>query len=100
MAAVACRWADQVMLTSDNPRTEDPQSIIDDILAGVPKTAAVRVEPNRAKAIELVIHDAQDDDTVLLAGKGHEPYQEIGTTRYHFDDREHASEALRQRWGN
>ncbi len=96
MAAVACRLADRVIVTSDNPRTEDPEAIICDILAGV-GGAEVTVEADRAKAVEQAILAADDADTVLLAGKGHEPYQEIGTTRYPFDDRLQAAAALRKR---
>ncbi len=97
MAEVACALADQVVITSDNPRTEDPMAIIDDIRAGVTPSVPVRVEPDRARAIELAIRTADEDDTVLLAGKGHEPYQEIGRQRMPFDDREQAMKALRQR---
>jgi UDP-N-acetylmuramoyl-L-alanyl-D-glutamate--2,6-diaminopimelate ligase len=102
MAAVACQWANRVIITSDNPRTEDATSIIEDILSGVPaealsrRLAKVIVEPDRAAAIELAIRDAGPDDVVLLAGKGHEDYQIIGRTKHHFDDREHAAAALRK----
>jgi UDP-N-acetylmuramoyl-L-alanyl-D-glutamate--2,6-diaminopimelate ligase len=102
MAAVACRLADQVVVTSDNPRTEEPQAIIDDILAGVPAEvrSKVAVEPDRAAAIRVAVNLAHPGDTVLLAGKGHEDYQIVaasggGTIKRHFDDREHAAEALR-----
>lgn len=97
MAAVACKLADHVVITSDNPRTEPPQAIIDGILKGVPAEMKVRIEPDRGKAIELVIAQATDADTVLLAGKGHETYQEINGIRYPFDDRLHAVEALNQK---
>lgn len=96
MAAIACRLADRVWVTSDNPRTEDPQAIIDEVLAGVPSEARakVQVEPDRAEAIRRCILSAGPNDTVLIAGKGHEDYQIIGTTKRHFDDREHAAAAL------
>jgi len=100
MAAVACQVADRVIVTTDNPRFEDPNHIIDEILAGVPSAALdrVTVEADRAVAIAAAIGAAQPGDTVLLAGKGHEDYQVIGTDKIHFDDREHAEQALRV-WG-
>lgn len=97
MAAAACNLADHVIITSDNPRTEEPLAIIDDIRQGVPEGASVQIEPNRAKAIGAAIAQAEPQDTILLAGKGHEPYQEIGNTRHPFDDRTEAEQALRQR---
>ncbi len=97
MAAVACRLADRVLLTSDNPRTEDPAQIIRDALTGVPavKRGSVTVLEDRAEAIRAAVLEARADDTVLIAGKGHEDYQVVGTTRRPFDDREHARAALR-----
>ncbi len=97
MAAVACKLADRVVITSDNPRTEDPQAIIADIVKGVPQEAMdkVTIEPDRAAAIRVAVSLAEPGDTVLLAGKGHEDYQIIGKTKRHFDDREQAAEALR-----
>lgn len=98
MAAVACRLADRVFVTSDNPRTEDPNAIIREILTGVPpETQDVHVEPDRGAAIAAAIAQASPDDVVLIAGKGHEDYQIIGTTKRHFDDREEAAKALRHR---
>jgi UDP-N-acetylmuramoyl-L-alanyl-D-glutamate--2,6-diaminopimelate ligase len=99
MAAVACKFADNVIITSDNPRTEDPHSIIDEIRAGVPveRLAATICEVDRAAAINLAIARAADGDIVLIAGKGHEDYQIIGTTKRHFDDREVAAAAMRSR---
>ena len=98
MAAIACRFADQVIVTSDNPRAEEPMQIIDNILQGVPGAAQSKiiVEPDRASAITVAIAEATDHDTVLLAGKGHEDYQIIGTRKHHFDDREHAAKSLRK----
>jgi len=99
MAGVACRLADRVIVTSDNPRTESPQAIIDDIMVGVPDGARgkVQVMLDRADAIDHAIDAAGPLDVVLLAGKGHEDYQIIGTTKRHFDDREQAAAALRRR---
>src|SRR5690606_13509166 len=87
MAAVACRLADRVVVTSDNPRTEDPDAIIRDVLEGVPaeKRAGVVVEPDRAAAIRAAVAAADAMDTVLIAGKGHEDYQIIGKAKRHFD---------------
>ncbi|MEM9417468.1 MAG: UDP-N-acetylmuramoyl-L-alanyl-D-glutamate--2,6-diaminopimelate ligase [Planctomycetota bacterium] len=96
MAQAACGLADVVVLTSDNPRTEDPQQILDDAIAGVPAEAKDKlvVEIDRAKAIESAILSATANDTVLIAGKGHEDYQILGTEKIHFDDREQAAAAL------
>ena len=98
MAEVACRLADDVVMTSDNPRTEDPQTIIDGILTGADASAHNRltVVVNRAEAIEHIIRRARDGDIILLAGKGHEDYQIIGHERLPFDDRQIAREALRR----
>ena len=87
--------ADKVVLTSDNPRSEDPQRILDDVLAGIPAGTAVRVEADRAQAIASAIAAASPEDLVLIAGKGHEDYQILGSRRIHFDDREEAEKALR-----
>ena len=97
MGAIAARLADQVVVTSDNPRTEDPQQILDDVVAGIPAGTRVRVEADRATAIASAVAQAATDDLVLIAGKGHEDYQILGTTKIHFDDREEAEKALRQR---
>ncbi|MFN9628712.1 MAG: UDP-N-acetylmuramoyl-L-alanyl-D-glutamate--2,6-diaminopimelate ligase [Cyanobacteriota bacterium] len=97
MGEIAARLADGVVVTSDNPRTEDPQRILDDVLAGIPSDRPVVVEVDRARAIAEAIASAGADDLVLIAGKGHEDYQIIGTTKTHFDDREEAEKALRLR---
>ena len=97
MGAIAARLADQVVVTSDNPRTEDPQQILNDVLAGIPEGTVMQVEADRAKAIASAVASAQGDDLVLIAGKGHEDYQILGTTKIHFDDREEAEKALRAR---
>ncbi len=96
MACVAQRWADRVIVTSDNPRTEDPDAIIDEIVAGFDAEgrAKLHVEPDRRAAIAEAIGQAQPGDVVVLAGKGHEDYQLIGCTKHHFDDAEVAAEAL------
>jgi len=85
MGRVAAALADVCIVTSDNPRTEDPSQIIDDIVAGMPSAAVVR-EEDRLHAITRAITMAGPDDLVLLAGKGHETYQIRGTTSYPFDE--------------
>jgi UDP-N-acetylmuramoyl-L-alanyl-D-glutamate--2,6-diaminopimelate ligase len=97
MGEIAARLADSVVVTSDNPRTEDPLRILDDVLAGIPSGAEVVVEEDRARAIASAIATAGEDDLVLIAGKGHEDYQILGTRKIHFDDREEAEKALRLR---
>jgi len=97
MASIAAELADRVVITSDNPRTEDPQRILDDVVAGVPSGIDHLVEGDRAIAIAQAIALAQPGDLVLIAGKGHEDYQIVGTEKLHFDDREEAEKALR-RW--
>jgi UDP-N-acetylmuramoyl-L-alanyl-D-glutamate--2,6-diaminopimelate ligase len=101
MARVAQRLADRIVVTSDNPRTEDPLAIIDQIVSGLDADGRSRttIEPDRRRAIELAIDAAQAGDIVLIAGKGHENYQIIGTARIGFDDVEVAQECLRQREG-
>jgi UDP-N-acetylmuramoyl-L-alanyl-D-glutamate--2,6-diaminopimelate ligase len=85
MAAVASELSDFVMVTSDNPRKEDPHKIIQDILGGL-KNKNFECEVDRKKAIESVLSKADERDIVLVAGKGHENYQIIGETKYMFDD--------------
>jgi UDP-N-acetylmuramoyl-L-alanyl-D-glutamate--2,6-diaminopimelate ligase len=99
MAAVAERLADVVYVTSDNPRTEMPLAILTDIVAGFSAAFAQRaiVEPDRRSAIERILSDAQSGDVVLLAGKGHENYQIVGTVKHHFDDVEEATRVLSAR---
>jgi UDP-N-acetylmuramoyl-L-alanyl-D-glutamate--2,6-diaminopimelate ligase len=96
MGRIAARLADRVVLTSDNPRGEDPRAIISDILAGM-RGACALVEPDRRRAIQRAVAQARRGDIVLLAGKGHEQYQEIGGRRYPFSDARVAREAL-ARW--
>jgi UDP-N-acetylmuramoyl-L-alanyl-D-glutamate--2,6-diaminopimelate ligase len=95
MGAIAARLADRVMITSDNPRGEDPAAIIAQIEKGI--SGAHEVEADRAVAIEKVIAQAQRSDVVLIAGKGHENYQEIAGRRTHFSDEEQARTALSRR---
>ena len=97
MGAIAARLADRVVVTSDNPRTEDPQQILRDVVGGIPEGTALEVEADRAQAIASAIASASGDDLVLIAGKGHEDYQILGTSKVHFDDREEAEKALRHR---
>ncbi|BAZ01837.1 UDP-N-acetylmuramyl-tripeptide synthetase [Tolypothrix tenuis PCC 7101] len=97
MGKIAAELADVAVVTSDNPRTEDPEKILQDILAGIPATLNPTVIGDRATAIRTAILQAQPGDGVLLAGKGHEDYQILGTEKIHFDDREHAREALQAR---
>jgi UDP-N-acetylmuramoyl-L-alanyl-D-glutamate--2,6-diaminopimelate ligase len=102
MGEVAASLADVVLVTTDNPRSEDPQTIVDEVLAGarrVHRTPAPEVvaEVDRRRAIGRAIALADDGDVVLLAGKGHEAYQEVQGVKYHFDDREEAFQALGDR---
>lgn len=89
MGEIASKLSDVIVVTSDNPRTEDPEKIIEDILAGVKgsKTKKI-VEVNRTQAIKAALDEAEKDDIVLLAGKGHETYQIFGTEKIHYDERE------------
>jgi UDP-N-acetylmuramoyl-L-alanyl-D-glutamate--2,6-diaminopimelate ligase len=97
MGKIAAELADIAVVTSDNPRTEDPERILQDILAGIPATVQPKVICDRATAIRTAILEAQPGDGVLLAGKGHEDYQILGTEKIHFDDREQARSALQVR---
>lgn len=100
MGRIATEFSDLVIVTSDNPRTEKPEAIVQEILAGI-EAGAAQVEIERPKAIMRAIEEAQPGDIVLIAGKGHEDYQiiadptaETGTRKIHMDDRELAAEAL------
>ena len=98
MARVAEKCADAVYVTSDNPRTERPQAIIDEIVRGFAGNGKpVRVEADRRLAIEQIIMDAEQGDIVLLAGKGHEKYQIFGAEKHHFDDVEEAKRVLNRK---
>ena len=94
MGAVAARWADHVILTTDNPRREDPRRIIEEIAAGIPAGASWESEVDRETAIARAIARARPGDIVLIAGKGHENYQEFERTVIPFDDREVARRRL------
>jgi UDP-N-acetylmuramoyl-L-alanyl-D-glutamate--2,6-diaminopimelate ligase len=98
MGRIAAELADQAIVTSDNPRTEDPQRILEDILAGIPAGVNPIVIADRAAAIRAAILQAEPGDGVLIAGKGHEDYQILGTEKIHFDDREQARAALSDRF--
>jgi UDP-N-acetylmuramoyl-L-alanyl-D-glutamate--2,6-diaminopimelate ligase len=97
MAAVAEKNADRVVVTSDNPRSEDPQAIIDQIVAGLSHGSAAHVQCDRALAIARTIAQAGAQDVVLIAGKGHEEYQETAGVRHAFSDKDHARQALQRR---
>ncbi len=88
MGKIAVQIADRVIISSDNPRSESPESIIDEILGGINDHQKVEVEVNRRKAIQLALKNASAGDTILVAGKGHENYQEINGIKYPFDDRQ------------
>lgn len=100
MGAAAVRYSDVVILTSDNPRTEDPLSILEQVEVGVIEALRQRPHvqyrkvPDRREAIEEAVREARSADMVLIAGKGHEDYQIIGTKKVHFDDREVARDAI------
>ena len=94
MGRVASGHADVLVVTSDNPRSEDPERIIDEILAGMSRRESLYVIPDRRNAIEKALEIARAGDLVLIAGKGHETYQIIGQNRNHFDDREQAEMIL------
>lgn len=97
MGAIAESLADTVYVTSDNPRSEDPQQIIVDILAGIMRMKKVVVEPDRAKAIAMAVGDAGENDVVVVAGKGHETYQILKDRTLDFDDRVEVRKALANR---
>jgi UDP-N-acetylmuramoyl-L-alanyl-D-glutamate--2,6-diaminopimelate ligase len=94
MGRVAEKWSDQILVTSDNPRCEDPKDILEDIMRGLERPEEAVFEEDRRQAIALGIRMARATDTVLIAGKGHENYQEFEGQRLHFDDREVAHEFL------
>jgi UDP-N-acetylmuramoyl-L-alanyl-D-glutamate--2,6-diaminopimelate ligase len=98
MGEVTGRLSDLTILSSDNPRSEDPLKIISDIIVGLQKTAGkYLIEPDRKKAIGMAMEEARSGDIVLLAGKGHENYQILADRTFEFDDREVARRALRER---
>lgn len=100
MGEVSGNMSDYTVITSDNPRNEEPGAIIDDIITGISKTEGkYEIEPDRSKAIKLAIDMAEEGDTVLIAGKGHEDYQIFADKTIHFDDVEHARTAVTEREG-
>jgi UDP-N-acetylmuramyl-tripeptide synthetase len=96
MGGIAERHADLAVLTSDNPRTEDPESILDQVAAGMSGHAHLRVA-DRAEAIRMAAERLGPEDLLVVAGKGHEDYQIIGAEKHHFDDREVLGAALAAR---
>ena len=95
MAQIAVKYASHAIFTSDNPRTEDPDAIIDDMVAGLSdQQENFEVITDRKRAITHAVNRANQDDIILVAGKGHETYQQIGEVTYDFDDREVAREAI------
>ena len=97
MGRIASALADRVVVTSDNPRREAPQAIVDDILGGIADRSHVRAEIDRRAAIRSAIAQARPGDVVVVAGKGHETYQIVGETAQHFDDRAEVRAALATR---
>ncbi|HEX6083958.1 MAG TPA: UDP-N-acetylmuramoyl-L-alanyl-D-glutamate--2,6-diaminopimelate ligase [Thermoanaerobaculia bacterium] len=97
MGAIASRLADRVIVTSDNPRTEDPKAIIEEILKGIDGSNTIAIA-DRREAIERTIAEAGDDEVIVIAGKGHETYQYVGDRVIHFDDKEEAEYALKKRY--
>ena len=97
MARIACRMSDKLVLTSDNPRTEEPDSILDDMEAGLTPTElshTVRIT-DRRQAIRTAVMMAREGDIILVAGKGHEKYQDVNGVKHHFDDREELERELK-----
>ena len=97
MGAVAARLADMLVVTDDNPRLEDGERIVEDIMGGISDAAEVSVERDRGRAISAAVRAAAPDDVVLVAGKGHEPYQEIAGARVPFSDGAAVRRALQER---
>jgi UDP-N-acetylmuramoyl-L-alanyl-D-glutamate--2,6-diaminopimelate ligase len=96
MAAISAEGSSKVILTSDNPRTEDPEKILDDMEAGITpdlKRKTLRIA-DRREAIKTAVMLANSGDVILIAGKGHETYQEVMGVKHHFDDREELRNAL------
>ena len=98
MGKIAAELSDLAVVTSDNPRTEDPERILQDVLAGISPEIKPLVIGDRSQAIRTAIMEAQPGDGVLIAGKGHEDYQILGTEKIHFDDREQARDALMDKY--
>jgi UDP-N-acetylmuramoyl-L-alanyl-D-glutamate--2,6-diaminopimelate ligase len=97
MGMAAAELSDYVVLTSDNPRSEDPLDIINDTLVGLRRLDVPhKVEADRTKALRMAVEEARPGDLILVAGKGHETYQVLRDSTIHFDDREVASEILKE----
>jgi UDP-N-acetylmuramoyl-L-alanyl-D-glutamate--2,6-diaminopimelate ligase len=94
MGQIACKYADEVVITSDNPRTEDPEKIIADICANLNADKKINKITNRRGAISFAIHNAKHNDTILIAGKGHEEYQIIGREKFYFSDKKVVLEVI------
>jgi len=86
MGAAVARLADVAVLTSDNPRHEDPLAIIEDVKPGLKKARRAILEPDRRRAIELALSEMRPEDVLVIAGKGHETYQQIGDVKHPFSD--------------
>lgn len=97
MAREVARFSDWMILTQDNPRTEDPNRIFGDMLAGIPDNQKMNVIPDRAQAVQTAVNALGADDLLLIAGKGHESQQEFANARVPFDDREVARRCVRER---
>ena len=97
MGKIASDYADLVVVTSDNPRSEDPKEIINEIKKGILETKRFIIQPDREKAIYEALFSAKKGDTIVIAGKGHEDYQIIGDKKIHFSDQEVARKALEKR---
>lgn len=93
MGMIACEYSDLVYVTSDNPRTENPDKIIDDIVKDLDEGSYIRIT-DRTQAIKAALAEAEEGDTVLIAGKGHEKYQILGKEKIHFDEREIVKQIL------
>ena len=94
MGRACATGADVLVVTSDNPRSENPEAIITEVMAGIPQDTEVHVEPDRRAAIRLALSLAKKDDVVLVAGKGHESFQEIAGRAFPFDDRQVVTEEM------
>lgn len=93
------KYSDKIFITSDNPRNEDPNIIIEDVLSGITDRSNVTIIPDREDAIKEAIENADENDVLLIAGKGHEDYQIIGDKKIHFNDKEIAEKYLREKFG-
>lgn len=99
MGKIGAELSDIAIITSDNPRTEEPVAIIEMILDGIEHRDNCIVEENRPKAIHMAMDLARKDDIIVLCGKGHETYQIIGTEKIHLDEREVVAEYLKEKKG-